>query len=118
RRKARLAPERAAGAVDAPAGLAQYLRRGRVGNTEMRRQAERRAVHHRHPRLLQQIANKILVTRDGLAGGGLLADDAGTRGVHVKGTLGARTEKTRHAIEHIDDEVPPFLEAAVVDRDE
>ncbi len=54
--------------LDAAAGFFQHRVRGRVGNAEERRQAERRAVHHRDAFAFQQLACEILVGRDRLAG--------------------------------------------------
>ena len=84
----------------------------------MRRQPEGRAVHHRDTGLLQQIADEILVVRDRLAGRGSLADDAGAGRVDIERALGPRAKQAGHPVQHIDDEVAPLLEAAVVDRDE
>src|SRR5215831_8066266 len=77
-----------AGAIDAPARIAQHFGRGGVGDAEVRRQPEGGAVHHSDARFFQQIADKILVIRDRPAGRGALADDAGAGRVHVERPLG------------------------------
>src|SRR5271166_5691224 len=117
-RTGKLGGQRAAGAIDARTGLAQHVGRGRVGDPEMRREAKRGAVHHRHARHLQQIADEILVVLYRLAGRRSLAYDAGAGRIDVERALGPRTEQARHPVQHIDDEVAPLLEAAIMDRNE
>src|SRR5882762_11311862 len=81
-------------------------------------QPEGGAMHHRDPGLLQQIADEMLVIFDNLASGGSPADDTGTRWVDVKGAFGPRAEQAGDPVQQIGNEVPPLLEAAVMDRDE
>ena len=84
----------------------------------MRRQPKGGAMHHRDPGFLQQIADEILVIRDRLAGRRPLADNAGAGRIDIERALGPRAEQAGHPVQHIDDEIAPLLEAAVVDRDE
>src|SRR5215475_11699318 len=112
------AAQGAAGVVDALASVAQYLRRGRIGDPEMRRQTKRLAMHNRDPRLLQQVTDEILVIGDRRAARGFLADDAGAGRVHIEGTFGPWAEQAGHPVQQVDDEIAPLLEALVMDRDE
>src|SRR5215469_13748524 len=68
--------QRFAGALDACAGIPQRLRRGRVRDAEMRRQAERRALHSRHTLRLKKVGHEIIVVVDRLSLERLLADGA------------------------------------------
>src|SRR5271166_223635 len=93
--------EAAAGALDALAGLAQHLSRGRVRDAEMRRQAKGLAMHDRDPGRLEQIADKILVIADRLAVRGTLADDPGAGRVDVKRPLGPRAEQAGDMVQQV-----------------
>src|SRR5215469_10620476 len=107
-----LSRQRAAGAVDAVAGVSQHLGRGRVGDAEMRRQPEGAAMHRSDPRLFQQVADEILVVRDRLAGRSVLADHAGAGRINIEGAFGPRAKQARNPVQHVDDEVATFFEAA------
>src|SRR5260370_20561206 len=110
--------ERAAGAVNAGAGLAQFLGRGGVGDAEMRRQPKRRAMHDRHALGFEQITSEILVILDRVALGGALADQAGAGRIDIKRACRPRAMEARHPVKRIDDEVAPVLEHGGVPRDE
>src|SRR6516165_11409548 len=49
---------------------------------------------------------------------GSLTDDAGAGRIDVERPLGPRAEQAGYPIENVDDEVAPFLEALVMNRDE
>ena len=59
--------QREAGALDTAAGLLEGLGTGCVGNAEVRREAEGRAMHHRDPLGRKQVFDEILVGLDDLA---------------------------------------------------
>src|SRR5205814_958546 len=110
--------QRAAGAVDAGAGLAQLVIRGRVGDAEMRRQAEGRAMHDRDALGLQEVAYECLVIVDRGALGGMLANQPSAGRVDIEGAFGARAIEPRHLVQQVDDEVAALLEQKAVLRDE
>src|ERR1700688_4691169 len=84
----RASPQAAAETLDTAAGLLQVLGLDRIGNPEGRAEPERRALHHRHAFLLQQLGHEVLVGCDRLAGGGGLADGALAARVDIERALG------------------------------
>src|SRR3546814_15519657 len=85
-------PSRKLGAefLDAAAGILERLGGGRIGNAEMRTEAEGRAEHHGNTLLFQQRVAEILVVADLHAALAGLADGAGAARVDIEGTLRRR----------------------------
>ena len=76
----------------------------------MRRQAEGRAVHHRDPFGLEQVADEILVGLDRLALGRPLAEQPGAGRIDVERAFRPRAIQPGDLVQPIDDEVAPLLE--------
>src|SRR5204863_6112853 len=99
-----------AGALDAGAGVAQLLGRGRVGDAEMRREAKRLAMHDRDALGFEQVAREIFVAVDPHALRRLLTDEAGAGRVDVERPLRPRAMPSRQRVQQIDAKVAPLLE--------
>src|SRR5205814_3241901 len=107
-----------AGALDAGAGVAQLLGRGRVGDAEMRREAKRLAMHDRDALGFEQIAREILVAGDHRALRRPLPESSSAVRIDVERALRPRAVETGHLVQQLDYEIAPLLEHLGVLRDE
>ena len=84
--------------------------RGRVGDAQVRAEAEGRTVHGGDALGLQQLGDEILVGLEHLAGGRGLAHRLGAGRIDVECPLGHRAFEIFRLVQHRHHEVAAFLE--------
>lgn len=76
----------------------------------MRRQAVGRALHHRDPRLIEQVKREVVVAADGSAVGAATADQGRAVGIEIEGALGRLAGEAGNLAQQLQSAVAPNLE--------
>src|SRR3954471_6396489 len=97
-------------ALDALASVLQERVRGRVGDAQVRAEAEGRALHGRDALRLQEFGDEIRIALDPLARGCRAPDRLGAGWIDVERAFRRRAADVAGLIEHRDYEVAPFFE--------
>src|SRR5688500_16199317 len=102
--------QRAAGPLNAAAGLFQQVRRRGVRDAEGRALAEGRSLDDRETLGFEQVVHEVCVVLDRLAVRRLFADRAGARRIDVERAFGPRALQSLGLVQHRDDQVAALLE--------
>lgn len=105
-------------ALDALAGLFEKVFRGRIGDAEVRAEAESRSLHDGDAFGFQKFGNEIRIRLDDLARRRGLADQAGAGRINVECAFRSRAADALGTVEHGDDEVTAAFEDFLVRRNE